>query len=96
VMQLSTVIFWILWIAFNVLIFMQGFFNQKNDTELNRLNNPLGWTVWISRGSANNLHVGTIMIFFPICRNLLSHVRSSFINKIVPVDSNLFFHRQVG
>ena len=57
----------------------------------------LGQGVAIARGCANALKLNTVLILLPVCRNLLTFLRGTrFVNKVLPLDQNLFFHKCIG
>lgn len=88
--------FWIFWFGSHIGLFMYGFFKQKDDPELNNLN-VLGLSVWMSRGAGLALAYDGAIILLPMCRNLIKYLRGmSFINRIIPFDENIWFHRQTA
>lgn len=46
----------------------------------------------IARAAALVLHVDVALILFPVCRSLISIMRRTILNKIVPFDDNISFH----
>ncbi|KAJ8324134.1 hypothetical protein BDV3_001992 [Batrachochytrium dendrobatidis] len=82
------VLFW----GFHIALFVYGFFKQKNDPELQVLNS-IGPSVTISRGAGLVLGVDCAALLIPVCRNIVRFFRSSFLNKYIPIDSNLYFHK---
>ena len=55
-----------------------------------------GWTFVISRASAEVINFDTALILFPVCRTLLSMLRETPLNGIIPIDKNITFHKLVG
>ncbi|KAF2685680.1 hypothetical protein K458DRAFT_15997 [Lentithecium fluviatile CBS 122367] len=55
-----------------------------------------GFTFPIARSAALTLHVDVAFIMFPVCRNLISMVRRTPLNGIIPFDKNITFHKLVG
>ncbi|KAF9418770.1 hypothetical protein BGZ94_009607 [Podila epigama] len=56
----------------------------------------LGITLGIARGAAAVINFDCGLILFSVCRNLISLLRSTFLNSVVPFDKNIMFHRAVG
>ncbi|KAI8917319.1 NADPH oxidase [Entophlyctis helioformis] len=81
-------VFW----GIHALIFAYGFMKQKLDPELAVLNS-IGYSVYTSRGAGLVLGVDCAALLLPVCRNVVRAVRSSFINRYVPIDENLYFHK---
>ncbi|ORZ39625.1 ferric reductase NAD binding domain-domain-containing protein [Catenaria anguillulae PL171] len=48
----------------------------------------------LSAAAALNLDCGIIL--FPVCRTIISHLRITFLNNIIPFDKNITFHRYVA
>ncbi|CAG8781557.1 18675_t:CDS:1, partial [Acaulospora morrowiae] len=88
--------FWIFWFGSHIGLFIFGFLKQKDDVELNNLN-VLGLSVWSSRGAGLCLAYDGALILLPMCRNIIKYLRGiSFINKVIPFDENIWFHRQTA
>jgi len=58
--------------------------------------NGLGYSVWTSRGAGLVLGVDSALLLLPLCRDLLRYVRNTPLNKIMPFDESIFFHRMVA
>ncbi|KAJ1341417.1 hypothetical protein BSLG_003995 [Batrachochytrium salamandrivorans] len=82
------VLFW----GVHFALFAYGFMKQKNDPELAVLNS-IGPSVTISRGAGLVLGVDCAALLIPVCRNIVRFFRSSFLNRYVPIDENLYFHK---
>lgn len=55
-----------------------------------------GITFVISRASAEVLQFDVALILFPVCRTLISLLRESPLNGIIPFDKHITFHKLVG
>ncbi|GAA5988272.1 hypothetical protein JCM5350_002838 [Sporobolomyces pararoseus] len=75
-------------------IFAYGWYKQMTDARLAGLN-KLKYSVWISRGAGLCLGVDGLLIILPLLRNLIRFVRP-VVGRIVPVDENIWFHRQIA
>ncbi|KAF9988643.1 hypothetical protein BGZ75_008982 [Mortierella antarctica] len=56
----------------------------------------LGITLGVSRGAAAVINLDCGLILFSVCRNLISLLRSTFLNDIVPFDKNILFHKTIA
>lgn len=56
--------------------------------------NTLKFSVWLSRGAGLSLAVNGTLILIPVCRTLVRWIRPKV--KWLPLDENLWFHRQVA
>ncbi|KAJ3117532.1 hypothetical protein HK098_006239 [Nowakowskiella sp. JEL0407] len=86
------VIFYFFWFATHAALFIYGFFKQKNDPGLTLLNS-LGWNVFTSRGAGLVLAYDCALLLLPVCRNMIRVLRSTPLNKIIPFDDNIYFHK---
>ncbi|PWA00850.1 hypothetical protein BB558_003074 [Smittium angustum] len=55
-----------------------------------------GYTFVISRSSALMIHINTVMVLIPVCRNLLTQLRSTRLSQILSFDLSIEFHKFVG
>ncbi|KAJ3178698.1 hypothetical protein HDU85_005101 [Gaertneriomyces sp. JEL0708] len=91
-MTVRKAVFYFLWVLFHGACFTYGFLKQKEDKELALLN-LLQYSVWSSRGAGFALAVDCALLVLPMCRNLIRMIRGTFINKYIPFDQNIFFHK---
>lgn len=77
----------------HILIFIIGWWKQATDQRLAPLN-TLTFSVWFSRGAGLCLSVDTMIILFPMCRNILKVIRPKM--RWLPLDESQWFHRQVA
>lgn len=89
----SKIFFHILFWGFHWFIFGYGWWKQFADPRLAGLN-TLRFSVWLSRGAGLVLAVDGTLILLPVCRTLVRWVRPKV--KFLPLDENLWFHRQVA
>ena len=90
-----TVAFWALWITYHVALFAWGFLKQRHDDELHWINVDLNNSVYISKAAGMVLVGDSILILLPVCRTLISAIRTSFLNRFIKFDYHIFFHKQV-
>ncbi|MBW0522896.1 hypothetical protein O181_062611 [Austropuccinia psidii MF-1] len=87
-------IFNLLWWGGHCALFVFGWWKQETDQRLAALNR-LRYSVWISRGAGLCLSVDGFLIFVPVCRNIMLLLRPK-LRWLIPVDSYIWFHRQVA
>ncbi|KAG0029728.1 hypothetical protein BGZ82_007789, partial [Podila clonocystis] len=85
--------FFITWFVLHVILFIFGIFRVKNGENLEWLNKPLNWSLWIARGGGMCLIWDCCLILLPVCRNILRILRVSFLNNLIPIDENIWFHK---
>ncbi|KAJ2740091.1 hypothetical protein GGI20_005989 [Coemansia sp. BCRC 34301] len=56
----------------------------------------LGTSFITARSSALALHVDTALVLFPICRTVISWIRTTPLNRIIPFDHATLFHMVIG
>ncbi|KAF9550960.1 hypothetical protein EC957_010727 [Mortierella hygrophila] len=86
-------VFFITWFILHVVLFIFGVLRVKDDKNLINLNGPLNYSLWIARGGGMCLIWDCSIILLPVCRNILRILRVSFLNKLIPVDENIWFHK---
>ncbi|KAG0371716.1 hypothetical protein BGX24_001290, partial [Mortierella sp. AD032] len=92
----NRVIFLSIWILVHVGLFGLSFFNFYFSDNFEIARSKLGVTLPIARGAALVLHVDSGMILFPVCRTLISWLRSTPLNRVVPFDKALAFHKAIA
>ncbi|KAG0319496.1 hypothetical protein BGZ99_005085 [Dissophora globulifera] len=92
----NRVIFHTLWVLIHVGLFGLAFFNFFYSDNFEIARSKLGVTLPIARGAALVLHVNSGLILFPVCRTLISWLRSTPLNRIVPFDRALKFHKTIA
>ncbi|MBW0475884.1 hypothetical protein O181_015599 [Austropuccinia psidii MF-1] len=75
-------------------IFAYGWHSQVSNPNLFILN-LLKFSVWTSRGAGIVLGVDGFLLLLPVCRNLITFLRPQ-LAWLMPLDENLWFHRQVA
>ncbi|KAK3821527.1 MAG: FAD-binding domain-containing protein [Benniella sp.] len=84
------------WCLLQCLIFYLSFEIYNRSTHFSRARATLGMTLGIARSSAAVINFDCGLILFSVCRNLISVLRSTFLNDIVPFDKNILFHKTVA
>ncbi|KAK9721390.1 hypothetical protein K7432_003421 [Basidiobolus ranarum] len=85
-----------LWIFVQILIYGLGFLNYYYGDNFSNSRAAFGITFPIARAAALALHVDTGIILFPMCRNVISWLRTTPLNKVIPFDKNVSFHKVTG
>ena len=74
----------------NVLMAFYGFFKARFESPLMPISYPLAK----AGGGILNFNCATILI--PVCRNMLSWLRTTPVNDVLPLDDNIYFHKLCG
>jgi NADPH oxidase 1 len=93
-MAISTrlVVFHVIFWSVHIGLWVYGYFKQKNDPELFFLN-QIGQSVFTSRGAGLVLALDCAALLLGVCRNIIRVLRQSWLNKYIPFEENLYFHR---
>ncbi|PON36881.1 Respiratory burst oxidase [Parasponia andersonii] len=78
-----------LWLAINLGLFLWKYFQYKNRGAYQ----IMGQCVCFAKGAAETLKLNMALILFPVCRRILTKLRSSFLSNFVPFDDNINFHK---
>ncbi|KAF8930347.1 hypothetical protein BGZ47_000603 [Haplosporangium gracile] len=89
-------IFLCFWSLLQVLIFYFSFEIYSRSAHYSQARSKLGITLGVSKGAAAVINFDCGLILFSVCRNLISVLRSTFLNSIVPFDKNVLFHKTVA
>ncbi|KAF9346928.1 hypothetical protein BGX26_001543 [Mortierella sp. AD094] len=92
----NRVIFFGIWILVHIGLFGLAFFNYFYSDNFEKVRSIVGVTLPIARGSALVLHVDAGVILLPVCRTLISWLRSTPLNRIVPFDKAVTFHKAIA
>ncbi|KAF9936196.1 hypothetical protein BGZ67_002592 [Mortierella alpina] len=90
------VLFLLLWGLLQLLIFLFSFEIYNASSHYSKARADLGITLGVSRGAAAVINLDCGLILFSVCRNLISLLRSTFLNDIVPFDKNILFHKTIA
>jgi len=82
-----------LWMVIPLLNRSNGRYSQESNQRLSLLN-TLKYSVWTSRGAGLVLIVDGFLIVLAVCRNLVRFLRPKI--RFLPLDENLWFHRQTA
>ena len=78
------------------MVFGFGFLNYYLKDNLTTARATFGITYSIARAAALVLHFDVALILFPVCRTLISLLRQTPLNGIIPFDKNITFHKLVA
>ncbi|KAG0262936.1 hypothetical protein BG011_009532 [Mortierella polycephala] len=84
------------WIFVHIGLFGLAFFNFFYSDNFEKARSIVGITLPIARGSAMVIHVDSGVILLPVCRTLVSWLRSTPLNRIVPFDKAVTFHKAIA
>ncbi|KAJ3370884.1 hypothetical protein HDU91_005811 [Kappamyces sp. JEL0680] len=85
-------IFFVLFVLSQIAYFAQSYYSLWTAANLATFRSVLQHGLPIARGAANVLNYLCALILFTVCRNLISGLRSTFLNRIIPFDKNITFH----
>ncbi|KAI1318070.1 hypothetical protein EDD11_007304, partial [Mortierella claussenii] len=89
-------LFLFFWLVLQLLIFYFSFEIYNRSTRYTQVRKTLSVYLGIARGAAAVINFDCGLILFSVCRNLISLLRSTFLNDIVPFDKNIMFHKTVA
>ncbi|KAF8977360.1 hypothetical protein BGZ46_007458 [Entomortierella lignicola] len=89
-------IFFGIWIFVHIGLFGLAFFNYFYSDNFENARKILGVTLPIARGAALVLHVDAGVVLLPVCRTLISWLRSTPLNRIIPFDKAVTFHKAIA
>ncbi|KAG0254277.1 hypothetical protein DFQ27_006939 [Actinomortierella ambigua] len=89
-------IFFGVWVFIHIGLFSLAFFNFWFSDNFESSRNIVGFTLPTARGAALVLHVDSGMILLPVCRTLITWLRSTPLNRIVPFDKAVTFHKAIA
>ncbi|CAN8254990.1 unnamed protein product [Cochlearia groenlandica] len=81
-----------LWVAVNAFLFI---WKYKEFTK-NPLYNITGRCVCAAKGTAEMLKFNMALILVPVLRRTLTFLRSTFLNRLIPFDDNINFHKVIA
>ncbi|XP_024542978.1 respiratory burst oxidase homolog protein F [Selaginella moellendorffii] len=81
-----------LWIAACVGLFTWKFVQYRNKAAFD----VMGYCLCIAKGAAETLKLNMALILFPMCRNFLTYLRSTWLNQVVPFNDNINFHKTIA
>ncbi|KAF9546245.1 hypothetical protein EC957_009984 [Mortierella hygrophila] len=90
------IVFLSFWSLLQFLIFYFSFEIYNRSTHYSQARAKLGFTLGVAKGSAAVINFDCGVILLSVCRNLISVLRSTFLNGVVPFDKNVLFHKTVA
>ncbi|GAO14938.1 hypothetical protein UVI_02007760 [Ustilaginoidea virens] len=85
-------VFVLVFVVAHALIFSFACVNYALKDSLQGARDTFGFTYTVARASALVLHVDVSIILFPVCRTLISLMRQTPLNGIIPFDKNMSLH----
>ena len=80
----------------HAMIFAFGYLNYNLKDNLDTARATFGATYAVARAAALVLHFDVAILIFPVCRTLISLLRQTPLNDIIPFDKNIPFHKLVA
>ncbi|XP_042503456.1 respiratory burst oxidase homolog protein A-like [Macadamia integrifolia] len=56
----------------------------------------MGYCLLFAKGGAETIKLNMALILFPVCRNTITWLRSTWLSKIFPFDDNINFHKSIA
>jgi NADPH oxidase len=81
-------IIFVMYTLAQLLYFAYSYYSLWTTSELTTFRGVLGHGLPIARGAGNVLNLNCAIILFTVCRNSISVLRATFLNKIVPVSDH--------
>ncbi|KAI9189807.1 hypothetical protein H9P43_001240 [Blastocladiella emersonii ATCC 22665] len=85
-----------LFIASQLYLFFNTFIYYKFGKDFVTVQTLVGDGIATAKSAAACLNLDCGIILFPVCRTIISRLRVSFLNNIIPFDKNITFHRYVA
>lgn len=85
-------IFHFLFWGIHIGLFIFGYIKQRDDYEL-RILDTIGYSVLFSRGAGLVMAVDCSALLFGVCRNTITFLRQSALNRYIPFEQNIYFHK---
>ncbi|GLJ40328.1 hypothetical protein SUGI_0829120 [Cryptomeria japonica] len=82
----------LLWMAINAGLFTWKFMQYRNRSAFQ----VMGYCVCVAKGAAETLKFNMALILFPVCRNIITWLRSTFLGSIFPFDDNINVHKVIA
>ncbi|KAF4354595.1 hypothetical protein F8388_009586 [Cannabis sativa] len=78
-----------LWLAINLGLFLWKYFQYRNRGAYQ----IMGECLCFAKGAAETLKFNMALILIPVCRRILTKLRSTFLSQSIPFDDNINFHK---
>ncbi|KAI9225775.1 MAG: ferric reductase NAD binding domain-containing protein [Piptocephalis tieghemiana] len=84
------------WLILHVVVFVVGYINYDQSDNYTSIRNGMGSGFAYFKATTLNLHLTTALILLPLCRTIISYLRRTPLNRIIPFDDAILFHRLIG
>ncbi|KAJ3124181.1 hypothetical protein HK098_001355 [Nowakowskiella sp. JEL0407] len=85
-------IFTTLWIIAQIIYFVISYIQLRTAPNLSNVRDILHEGLPTARSAANLINLNCAVLLFTVCRNILSMLRTTFLNRFIPFDKNITFH----
>lgn len=82
----------LVWMGINGGLFTWKFMQYRNRSAFQ----VMGYCVCVAKGAAETLKFNMALILFPVCRNTITFLRSTFLGSIFPFDDNINAHKVIA
>ncbi|KAJ2777757.1 hypothetical protein GGI15_004404, partial [Coemansia interrupta] len=84
------------WVLLQALLYSLAAVNYSYYPLWQNMHILLGGSFIGARSAALVLHINTALVLLPICRTVISWIRTTPLNRVIPFDHALLFHKLVG
>ncbi|VFQ67682.1 unnamed protein product [Cuscuta campestris] len=81
-----------LWLLILIGLFLWKFFQYKQKSAYM----VMGYCVLTAKGAAETLKFNMALVLLPVCRNTITWMRSTRLNRVIPFDDNINFHKTIA
>ncbi|KAJ3115252.1 hypothetical protein HDU96_000967 [Phlyctochytrium bullatum] len=81
-----------LWVAANIFYYIYSYWQLWTSSQLVTFRKVLSHGLPTARAAANLINMNCAILLFTVCRNIISMVRTTFLNRFIPFDKNITFH----
>ncbi|KAI9142397.1 ferric reductase NAD binding domain-containing protein [Paraphysoderma sedebokerense] len=89
-------IFLIVYFTVMISMFFDRFFLYLSNDNYASFRSVVGLGLPIARGAAGAINFNLACILFPVCRNIISKLRTTVLNTFIPFDKNITWHKLIA
>ncbi|KAJ2857416.1 hypothetical protein J3B02_001012 [Coemansia erecta] len=84
------------WVLLQSLLYSLAAVNYSYYPLWQNMHTLLGGSFVSARSAALVLHINTALVLLPVCRTVISWIRTTPLNRVIPFDHALLFHKLIG
>ncbi|KAL2239782.1 UNVERIFIED_CONTAM: putative respiratory burst oxidase protein H [Sesamum indicum] len=82
----------VLWLTINLSLFIWKLNQYKHRAAFQ----VMGYCVCLAKAGAETVKFNMALILLPVCRRTLTHLRETFLGRVIPFDDNINFHKLIA